>query len=69
MVMARERTKVAANEILREGLIAPIASIGPWECATGFNRCVVLHKSEEVIIALPGFSVPVRIHLRSLTLK
>jgi len=62
VVMARERAKIAANDSLREGLIAAIAFIGAWDCATGFNRCVMLHESEELIAALSGLSVPVRIY-------
>ena len=54
VVMARERAKIAANDILRGRVIAPIAFIGLWEYATSFNRCAVLYGSEGLIAASPG---------------
>jgi len=54
-----EGPKVAANNIFWEGLIALIALIHLWECATSLIMLIVIHK----------FVKPVRVYLSYLTLK
>ena len=60
---------MAANDIGREGLVAPIALIGFRGCATSLVMDIVLYVLEKPLAFFIVFCVPVRVYGRRLILK
>ena len=69
VVTTRERSEMAANDIVREGLITPIALIRLREHATSFILNIIFHELKIPGAAFMVFGKPVTVHLSSLTLE
>jgi len=63
-----EGPEMAANDILWEGLIAPIMLICLWERATYLIMQIILHELEELGAAVTEFGMPGWVHVRYLTI-
>ena len=59
---------MAANDILWEGLIAPIMLIRLRECVMSLITQIILRKLEELGAAVTEFGVPGWVHVRYLTI-
>jgi len=59
--MTPECPEMAANDVAREGLVAPIALIGLRERATGLVTDIVTHKLDLTIAIFNQFIEPVRV--------
>ena len=69
VVTMHEHSKMASNDIIREGLIMPIALIHLQECATSFVMDIVFHELKKPGATFTVFGVPVVVHLSLLTLE